>query len=109
MVLILYIIVDVVAYYIKNRSKRYKACTGMGKQSKKYISAERRLYREKLVVQRRRHACACKGIAAANVTFHERGAATERTRKAHPRDGLFDNSVVRCGVVRPKRLELPRH
>ena len=106
MVLILYIIGDVVAYYIKKRSKRYNACSSMGKQSKKYISVVWRLYREKLVVQRRRHTCACKGIAAANVTFHEGGAATERTRKAHPLDGLFDNSEVRCDAEKPNNLDI---
>ena len=34
--------------------------------------------REKLVVKRRRDACACKGIAAANEAFHERGGTVER-------------------------------
>ena len=31
--------------------------------------------REKLVVQRRRYACACKRIAETNVTFHGKGGA----------------------------------
>ena len=49
------------------------------KQDKKDIRAARRT-REKLIVQRRRHACARKGIAAANGTFHGKGAAVDKVK-----------------------------
>ena len=81
-------------------------CCDLAKQSNIDTTVPKALSRKRLVAKQRRYERVYEWIADLNVTFYEKGAATEDMKNDHLQSGHFDCSVVCCDVVGMTRFEL---